>query len=48
MLVTTLRNLVVLLTRTGRDEMAAALAASLQEAAADDAMRLLDPGPGST
>jgi predicted ATPase/DNA-binding SARP family transcriptional activator len=33
LLVTTLRNLVVLLARTGRDEAAAALAASLQEAA---------------
>ena len=89
LLVTTLRNLVVLLARTGRDEAAASLAASLQEAApsrsygveatristalsavrhrlgdaawdgawtagaartleeaADDAMRLLDPGLG--
>jgi hypothetical protein len=89
LLVTTLRNLVVLLARTGRDEAAAALAATLNEAApsrsygaeatrittalaavrrrvgdaaydgawtagtartleeaADDAMRLLDPGPG--
>jgi hypothetical protein len=33
LLVTTLRNLVVLLARTGRDEEAAALAASLQVAA---------------
>ena len=33
LLVTTLRNLVVLLARTGRDEAAAALAASLHEAA---------------
>ncbi|HEY7606231.1 MAG TPA: BTAD domain-containing putative transcriptional regulator [Actinomycetota bacterium] len=33
LLVTTLRNLVVLLARTGRDEAAAALAATLQEAA---------------
>jgi hypothetical protein len=31
--VTTLRNLVVLLARTGRDEPAAALAATLHEAA---------------
>jgi predicted ATPase len=90
LLVTTLRNLVILLARTGRDEAAAALAATLQEAApsrsygteaarittalaavrrrlgdaaydrawtagaartleeaADHAMRLLDPGPGT-
>jgi predicted ATPase/DNA-binding SARP family transcriptional activator len=90
LLVTTLRNLVVLLARTGRDEAAAALAATLHEAApsrsygveaariatalagvrrrlgdaaydgawtagaartfweaADDAMYLLGPGPGS-
>jgi hypothetical protein len=90
LLVTTLRNLVVLLVRTGRDEAAAVLAATLQEAApsrpygaeaarittalaavqrrlgdsayqsaweagaaktleeaADDAMRLVDPGPSS-
>jgi hypothetical protein len=33
LLVTTLRNLVVLLARTGRDEAAAGLAATLQEAA---------------
>jgi ATP/maltotriose-dependent transcriptional regulator MalT len=33
LLVTTLRNLVILLARTGRDEAAAALAATLQEAA---------------
>jgi predicted ATPase len=69
LLVTTLRNLVVLLARTGRDEPAAALAASVREgapspsygaeaariataaartleAAADDAIRLLAPGPG--
>ena len=89
LLVTTLRNLVVLLARTGRDEPAAALAASVREGApspsygaeaariatalaavhrrlgdaandraqaagaartleeaADDAMRLLTPGPG--
>jgi predicted ATPase/DNA-binding SARP family transcriptional activator len=89
LLVTTLRNLVVLLARTGRDEAAAALASALEaapsrsygveaarittalaavrrrlggaaydrawtagaartmEEAADDAMRLLDPSPGS-
>src|SRR5512132_1015151 len=89
LIVTTLRNLVILLARTGRDEAAATLAATLQlqapgksygkeaeriatalaavrqrlgdaayahawaagtartrEEAADDAVRLLDPGPG--
>jgi len=40
-----MRNLVVLLARTGRDEAAAALAARTLEEAADDAVRLLDDDP---
>ena len=39
LLVVTLRNLVVLLARTGRDESAASLAATLEEAAAEPPLR---------